>query len=203
MKEYPKIPAFDKSLLGKECIAFYKEDGSNLRQEYSAKQKKWYKFGTRKHLFLENDPEYGASVPIFFDKYADQLAKIFHDKYKHSDYMIAYAEFFGPNSFSGQHDPNDSKDLVLFDVSVHRKGFLDAEEFIKTFGHLDIAKVIYQGPLTEEFVRDVREGKYDLNEGVVCKGGIRHAQWSCKIKTLGYLKKLKEFYGEKWQDFWE
>jgi hypothetical protein len=212
MKEYPKTFGFHHALIGKPCVAFYKYDGSNLRFEYSRKQKKWYKFGTRRHLFAEGDPEYGASLPIFFKKYADGLAKVFHDtkSWRSVDHMIVFAEYFGPHSFAGRHDPqrlgvenNDPKDLVLFDVNIHRKGLLGPEEFLKYFGHLPVAEVVCQGLLTEKFFKDVRENKYSLNEGVMCKGSTGHDLWMCKIKTLSYLKKLKEMYAERWNEFWE
>lgn len=206
MKEYPKTYGFDPSHLNKPCWAFYKYDGSNLRFEYSRKQKKWYKFGTRRHLFTEGDIEYGASLPVFYSKYADSLAKIFHDtkSWKIAEHMIVYAEYFGPRSFSGQHHRDDPKDLVLFDVNIHKKGILGPEEFLSHFGHLPVAEVVYRGPFTEEFFHDVRNGgKYNLNEGVMCKGGSGHKFWMCKIKTLEYLKKLKELYAERWNEFWE
>jgi hypothetical protein len=206
MKEYPKTFGFNKSFTGQNCVAFFKYDGSNLRFCYSRKQRKWYKFGTRRHLFQEGDPEYGASIPVFMEKYADGLAKVFHDTHawRLSQHMIVYAEYFGPKSFAGWHDSEDPKDVVLFDVNIHKRGFLDAEEFLKTLGHLPVAEVIYRGPMTEEFFHDVRNGgKYNLNEGVMCKGGSGHKMWMCKIKTLDFLRRLKERYAEKWVDFWE
>lgn len=213
MKEYPKTFGFNQKLVNKPCFAFYKYDGSNLRFEYNRKQKKWYKFGTRRHLFLENDPEYGEALPVFFKKYADGLAKVFHDTkaWKNSEYMIVFGEYFGPHSFSGKHDPktlnvesNSPKDVVLFDVNIHRKGLLGPEDFIRFFSHLPIAELVYNGPLTEEFFQEIRSGnKYTLNEGVMCKGGSGHDLWMCKIKTLAYLKRLKETFFEQWHEFWE
>lgn len=212
MKEYPKTFGFDHNLVGRQCVAFYKYDGSNLRFEYSRKQKKWYKFGTRHHLFVENDPEYGEALPVFFKKYAEGLAKVFHDTkaWRNAEYMVVFGEFFGPHSFSGRHDPkilgvenNGPKDVVLFDVNIHRKGLLGPEEFVTSFGHLPIAEIVYRGILTEDFFHEVRNGKYLLKEGVMCKGGSGHELWMCKIKTLEYLKRLQETYQEKWTNFWE
>jgi hypothetical protein len=206
MKEYPKTYGLDDKYIDQPCLAFYKYDGSNLRFEYSKKSKKWYKFGTRRRLFDKNDPDYGCAIPLFMEKYSEPLAKVFHDtkEWKSSDYMIAYAEFLGPCSFSGKHEPLDPKTVVLIDVDIHRRGFVAPRDFVDRYGHCDIAKVVYEGPLTMDFFNDVRNGgKYDLFEGVMCKGGSGHDIWMCKIKTLSYLDKLKKLYGDKWIDHWE
>lgn len=206
MKEYPKTYGLNEKYIDQPCLAFYKYDGSNLRFCYGRKQKKWYKFGTRRRLFDKNDPEYGCAIPLFLEKYGEPLAKIFHDnkQWKSSDYMLAYAEFLGANSFAGKHVDSDSKNVILFDVDVHRRGFVSAREFINKYGNLDVAKVVYEGPLTQDFFEDVRNGgKYDLNEGVMCKGGEGHDWWALKIKTNQYLEKLKSIYGNNWIDHWE
>lgn len=199
MKEYPKIFGVDERFLGRSCIAQVKYDGSNLRFEYSRKQNKWYKFGTRRHLFAENDPEYGTSVPLFLSKYGEQMAKIFCDRWK-ADYMTVFAEFFGPNSFAGWHHPDDSKQIVAFDVCIHKKGFLSPIEFLKYFGHLPVAEVVHQGLLTKDLIQEIKEST-SLVEGVICKGGEGHKLWMCKIKTLKYLHRLKEKYGDKWEEY--
>lgn len=44
------------------------------------------------------------------------------------------------------------------------------------------------------------EGKYNLDEGMMCKGfDKRQQQWMAKIKTKTYLDKLKTKYGEGWE----
>ena len=49
-----------------------------------------------------------------------------------------------------------------------------------------------------------RQGKYDLKEGVVIKGGSGADDlWMCKVKTLGYLERLEQAFGTRWQDYWE
>lgn len=214
MKEYPKTFGLDEAYLDQPCLAFYKYDGSNLRFEYSRKSKRWYKFGTRRRLFDKSDPDFGGAIPLLMDKYAEPLAKVFHDakEWKSAEYMVVFAEFLGPHSFSGIHDAqklkvenNDPKDLILFDVDVHRRGFIPPREFVKRFGHLHTAEVVYDGTLTMDFFNEVRNGdKYKLNEGVMCKGGDNHSDfWMCKIKTLNYLNRLKEFFGNNWQEHWE
>lgn len=98
----------------------------------------------------------------------------------------------------------DPKFFMLFDVLVGHKNrkFVPPKEFLKLFGHLQIPAVIYEGNLTDQFIRDVREDKYCLNEGVVCKGtqksgAFRGGMWMCKIKTQRYLDRLKAKFGEE------
>ena len=208
MKEYPKIPAYTK-FLGQPCIAFYKYDGSNLRVEYSNKRG-WYKWGTRKRLFDKCDIDYGCAIDIFNNKYADNIEKILHDNFQKFENAIVFMEFLGPHSFAGLHEPkilgvehNDPKDLIIFDVNVHKKGFVSPADFIKLFGNLHIPKVIYDGILDEDFVKKVREKQVPVEEGVVCKSGVGHDIQMCKIKTWDYLKKIQKFFGTSWGIYWE
>lgn len=208
MKEYPKILGSEKAPINETCIAFDKLDGSNLRFEWDHKQK-WYKFGTRRRLFDAKDPDFGGAIELFMQKYSQDIEKIVFDKFKKPESFICYAEYFGPNSFAGIHDPtllnlpNDPKDLVLFDVNIHKKGFVDPQNFVNLFGNLHIPRVLYQGPLTLTFIDDVRQGKYDVVEGVIVKGGTGHDIWMRKIKTLTYLQKLKDVFGVGWVDYAE
>ena len=77
------------------------------------------------------------------------------------------------------------------------------ETFVDDFGTLDIAQVIYTGRLTGKFINDVREGKYNVAEGVVCKGIEDNSHWMVKIKTNAYLERLKEAFGNDWESYWE
>jgi hypothetical protein len=49
----------------------------------------------------------------------------------------------------------------------------------------------------------VRRGKYGVKEGVVCKGGSGPDLWMVKTKTTAYLERLKQSFGERWEDYWE
>jgi hypothetical protein len=216
MKDYPKIfGSYEKPTWGEHCIAFNKIDGSNLRFEWNAKRG-WYKYGTRRRMFDHTDPEYGVAVDIFRNKYAQAVDKVLRDKYPKVTDAMAFAEFFGPYSFGGKHEEewllakgllpadrtNTPKDLILFDVNLFKRGFLDPETFIKHFSHVHIPEVVYQGRLTEEFAQDVRQGKYPVTEGVVAKGGAGHHLWMRKIKTYDYLKKVRKVFGTGWLDHW-
>jgi hypothetical protein len=94
VKDYPSTYPFEPKYTNVHCTAFYKYDGSNLRFEYNRRSKRWYKFGTRRRLFDHNDPEYGQAIPLFMNKYADGLVKVFHDsrEWRNAENMIAYAE---------------------------------------------------------------------------------------------------------------
>ena len=75
-----------------------------------------------------------------------------------------------------------------------------------TFGHLPVAEVMYEGDFTPAFVRDVREGKFAVGEGVICKGvqgPAPHGIWMRKVKTLRYLEELKRRFATEWQGYWE
>ena len=201
MKSYPSIDGPSKAPR-QPCIAFYKYDGSNLRWEWS-KKRGWYKFGTRRRLFDHTDPDYGCAIPIFMESLAPELEAIFRKEYRDINQIIVFTEFFGPNSFAGQHI-KEQKELRLIDVNLHKKGIIDPRGFVNIFGSLPFAaQIVYEGNLNEQLILDIRDSKYDVNEGVVCKGGKGHKLWMCKIKTLAYRKRLKEFYGEEWEEFWE
>jgi hypothetical protein len=102
------------------------------------------------------------------------------------------------------HKADDPKRLILFDVWAEPFGFIGPEAFLADFGHLASARVVYRGKLTGKFCDDVRQGRYGMNEGVLCKGGSGGGDlWMVKIKTYAYMKKLKAAFADNWEDFWE
>lgn len=215
MKTYPSIdgPAgghHDK------CYTFLKYDGSNLRFEWSRKRG-WYKFGTRKCMFDETSPIFGPAIPLFMEKWADDLAKVFKTEkmFNGVQNVVVFGEYFGAESFSGAHKPWDKPmAFVPFDVNLHKKGFLSPKEFIDMFGHLQIAEcIIHNENFGPKLIEDVRKEKIDIvskyevrseiPEGVVCKGGSGHRLWMCKIKTERYKAALRELYEADWEKYWE
>lgn len=197
MKEYWSIPGPKKSPKGWPCIAFFKHDGSNLRFEWS-KKRGWYKFGTRRRLFDETDPEYGRAIPIFLEKFGDQIPRILkkEKEYRSVDQCIVWCEFEGEHSFAGFHDFTDDFDLILLDVNPYKKGIVPPRQFIKHFGSLNVPEVVYEGNFNQRFILDVREGKYPVKEGVVVKGikpggHPQHGLWMAKVKTLWWLDELR------------
>src|SRR5947209_2641819 len=156
MKEYPSIPAAGHLLarsagdyLGRPFVAFDKLDGSNVRAEWDHKRG-WHQFGSRRRLLDESQPLLGQAIRLILDGYGDGLARVFAEEpaLGRPREATAYFEFFGPNSFAGQHDPqilgvssNGPFRVVLIDVNLHKQGFVSAERFIEGFGHLGIPRV--------------------------------------------------------------
>lgn len=102
------------------------------------------------------------------------------------------------------HKKDEAKQLILFDVQTD-KGIIHPEQFIRDFSELNIPKVVYRGKLTGKFIDDVRQGKYAVAEGVVCKGGNSNSNqvWMVKIKTYAYMKKLQQAFKDNWENYWE
>lgn len=203
MKEYPSIQGSTKAPK-KPMIAFNKLDGSNIRFEWNRKRG-WDKVGSRNWRIDETHEHLGESIPLFHQTYAEDISRIIHESkhFKGAQRVTAFIEFFGPSSFAGIHKPNEPKEVVLIDVHIEKKGMIGPRKFLNIFGHLKIPEVVYEGNMNASFIEDVRNGKYDVVEGVVCKGIAPWTLWMAKIKTLAYKDKLKEVFENKWEDFWE
>lgn len=211
MIEYPSINNSSKAPR-LPCIAFDKLDGSNFRAKFTPKQG-FCNFGTRTQLIDETTPFWCDMVNVFRGTLEQTLSDIFK---KDTDFrnfreIIVFGEYLGENSFAGQHVESDPKKIVVFDVLLGHKNrfFLKPQDFIKKFeGIIETPRVVYSGNLNEEFINDVRENKFGLKEGVICKGtekngAYRGGIWNCKIKTLEYLNKLKEKFGSDWTKYGE
>jgi hypothetical protein len=198
MEQYPSIENSSKAPFGQPCIAFYKYDGSNLRWEWNPK-KGWFKFGTRTQLFDQSDEIFGETIPLFM-KMGDEIVRRVKSVERQPQRITAFTEFFGPSSFTGSHIAGEPKELRLFDVYLFKRGLMKPRQFVKVFGDLPYsAEVVYEGNLNKQFIEDIREGRYPVWEGVVCKGD----DWMCKIKTKAYFAKLSEVYGRNIGPYWE
>jgi hypothetical protein len=198
MLQYPSIPSFTNTrhqdYVNKPCIAFYKYDGSNLRWEWSPKQG-WNKFGTRKQLFDGSTPLYNQAIPLFMDSLADELVYRVKQLHPKIERITAFTEFFGPSSLAGQHVLDEQKQLKLFDVFLFKRGLIKPAQFIDMFGTMSsTASVIYQGDCSHQFINNVVNSRYPIDEGVICKG----EDFTIKIKTKAYFDKLKMKYGAEW-----
>lgn len=83
---------------------------------------------------------------------------------------------------------------MLFDVNIHKRGFVLPRQFVKDFGHLDAAHVVYEGPFDKQLIQDVKENKFDLKEGIVAKGvsgNSVHDLWMTKVKTNWWMDELR------------
>ena len=203
MIEYPHIMGSSRAPR-EHCLAFEKFDGSNIRVKYTSKRG-FHLFGSRTQMFDRGHPFLGAAVDLFYKFYENPLVDLIEKEWPNEREVIAFLEFFGPNSFAGWHEPTDPKEVVLFDLMIGHKNrkFLLPQEFVKLVGpRCRIPRVIYEGNLNDQFIADVRAGQYIVNEGVVCKGtektgAHRGHVWMAKIKTQAYLDKLFNRYGEE------
>lgn len=204
MKSYPSIDFKINNEVN--IFAFDKLDGSNIRAEYSAKRG-LYKFGTRKRMIDHTDRHLGKSV-LLIKELEPKLHKICQRNKWHRE-IVFFFEFWGPNSFAGQHRKYDDHQVTLIDISLHKQGFLPPKEFIKTFqDKIDIPKVLYHGKAGPELVARVQNS--DLPgmtfEGVVCKAPNPRKKKTgkrvCfKLKSQAWLDKLKQYCGEDHKKF--
>jgi hypothetical protein len=209
---YPKIPDSKNCPLAK-CVAFEKYDGTNLHWVWE-NELGWYAFGTRRDRFDLDErgiaefnaahPGLEEAPPIFVRDFAKSLEVLFQENPQYCSAKItAFTEFLGASSFAGMHKQDEPKQLVVFDVEVDRT-LVEPEQFLQDFSAVNIAKVVYRGKLTGKFIDEVREGKYGVTEGVVCKGKSNASGiWMVKIKTLAYMKKLQQAFQDDWETYWE
>lgn len=205
MIEYPSIMSSAKAPR-EPCIAFEKLDGSNIRVKYT-NRKGFHLFGSRTQMFDKGHPFLGAAVDLFYRDFENPLVDLIENEFPNEREVIAFLEFFGDLSFAGWHDPNDpTKRLVCFDIMVGHKNrkFLMPQDFAKLAEKYKVKspRVMYVGNLNDQLIADVRAGKYDVIEGVVCKGtqktgAHRGGIWMAKVKTQAYLDKLFNRYGEE------
>jgi hypothetical protein len=196
MKEYWSIPGPSKAP-NSHCIAFYKYDGSNIRFEWS-KKRGWYKFGTRKTIIDYTHPQFGGAIPIFLNTLAEPIIKVIKNEknYRSIDNIVVFGEYFSNSSIGCFHDYDELKTqgkVVIFDVNLHKKGFVSPRDFVRDFGHItNTAEVIYEGNFNQEFIQNVYDGKYPVKEGVVAKGGSGHGLWMAKAKTKWWFDEIKK-----------
>jgi hypothetical protein len=205
MKAYDSIEYYG-DYWGLPVIAFDKLDGSNIRCEYSQKRG-FYKFGTRRVMIDRTNEDFGFAIDLFLEKYGEGLEKVFKSKeYRNIPSFVCFAELVGKKSAFGQHSFGDDEfDIVLFDVSAYKKGFIHPRQFVNDFGHLGIPRIVYDGNLNSDLVKNIKENKWALSEGVICKGVVKTKKsqglYYCKIKTNDWFDRLRakdiELYQEE------
>jgi|ERR1700722_1625389 len=218
---YPKIPGCEEFWPAK-CIAFEKYDGTNLSWVWS-KDKGFYAFGTRRDrydLSEEGVAEFRTEHPgledapdLFHKSYA-HLDNIIREKYgprsegaDSSGDVIIYTEFLGDKSFAGSHVQDDPKRLILIDIKTDW-GFIDPDEFCEDFRNIEkegyhFPRILYSGKYIGQLAVDIREGKYNVQEGAVIKGVAHGIVYMAKVKSNAYGQKLKESFNDAWRNYWE
>lgn len=203
---YPKIPENSDKVLNK-CYAFEKLDGTNMHWVWTLVDG-WHLFGTRRTQFpftkdgivefTKTHPELTNAPQIFNDKFRDKMTAFFsRTKTWCLKKVILFTEFYGPNSFAGSHNEEDARQnlqtLTIIDLSLGGEFFAPDQlvEDVGEQGGFDIAKLIYTGKYNGQFIKDVRNGKYPVKEGVVIKGTIGNDLFMTKVKTSAYLKRLE------------
>jgi hypothetical protein len=188
MKQYPTI---SQKIQNIPAYVFDKLDGSNIRAEWEPKKGFW-KFGSRSRLLGSDQPVINKADEMIKQKYGEDLSKIFKDQRYQK--VVAFFEFWGPHSFAGHHE-DENHTVTLFDVSVHKKGFIPPNEFIKIYGHLDIPRLLFMGNVNDEIVEKIRNSQMEglTFEGVVCKAKLNKEIIMFKIKTLKWLQMLKDY----------
>lgn len=197
------------------CVAFEKYDGTNLHFRWH-RDFGWHAFGTRRdefnfdnageHEFARRHKQLWNAPELFRTSLADQIADVLrgHVTFRESEEVTVFAEYFGEHSFAGLHKNEDAKRLVVFDVMMRDRWILGPLMFLEVFRDLPVARVVFQGRFTGAFAEDVRIGKYNVTEGVVCKAGTGGDDLTmAKIKTYAYMKRLKDAFGQNWEQYWE
>lgn len=193
MKTYPSITKEINSSIN--VYAFAKFDGQNFRATWNPK-KGFFKFGSRTQLVDESNKQFNKAINILHSKFSSDLEKVF-TKNKYRD-VTCFFEYWGPNSFAGQHVETEEQTLTLIDVNPFNVGIMPPLDFIRDYGHLDIPDVLYIGKADGNFVSSVKDSslKGMPLEGVICKGSIDRktkVPVMFKIKSNAWLDKLKIF----------
>ena len=192
MKHYPEIT--NTIQYGLHCYCFDKLDGSNIRAEWSRKHKAFVKFGSRSRLLGADNPILMQAVALIKNKYEEDLSRIFIDN--RFENVVCFFEFFGPNSFAGNHLETDKHDVVLFDINLYKRGLIGPKEFLKLCGSLHLPNLVHVGTVGKELELAVRSGLCEgiTFEGVVCKStilGKDRLPIMFKIKSNAWFDKLR------------
>jgi hypothetical protein len=153
--------------------------------------------GTRHRLLSKDEQPFCRSIEIFDKKYHEQLTKLACDnRWQH---LIVFFEFFGENSFAGNHDVNDLFDMKIIDVCPNKKGLLEPNEFLRTFKNFDIPNFLGIYNWTHGFVERIRNNEIEgiTFEGVVGKAVENKKIIMAKAKTQQWLDKVKNKFGDR------
>lgn len=119
MKQYPSI---GKTVVSGAVYAFDKFDGSNLRVEWSRKNG-FHRWGRRHGLLDDFTPILKRAPDIFDATLSTVLNQVYRDERWES--CTTFLEFWGWNSFAGNHDQCETQFVSVFDIDVYKRGILD------------------------------------------------------------------------------
>lgn len=203
MKHYPSITRNPKGIPDKLHI-FDKLDGSNLRFEWSLKRG-WYKSGTRTRLFDASDPIFGPAIDLFNSTMLGQRVTevLLENGIKNA---VIFCEYWGKESFAGNHEIDDPKFLTLLDVTHDKKGFYSPDDMLELFHNkLSLADneiPAYYGrwPWDQEFIQSIRDNTLGITspEGVVGKAMVKNNILVMrKAKTQVWIDKVRTKYSQQ------
>ncbi len=201
MKQYPSVMHWERGgvtlghtygvTLG-HTYGFDKLDGSNMRAEWTRK-KGFHKFGARTRLVGADEKPLGECIELIKNKY-EKLNKFFSDsKYEK---VVSFFEFYGPNSFAGNHT-DEPHTVTLLDINPHKRGFLIPSEFIKLGEQVEIPSLVWSGKFNKQLAKQIMTGELPgvTSEGVVFKTIWRNQFYMFKVKTQAWKDKLRTFVG--------
>ncbi len=203
MKQYPHIPKEPKGDTTHFWV-FNKIDGSNIRAEWT-KKKGFHKFGSRKRL-LGTDQGILAKAEYLAKEYEPVFNSIFREE--RWEKVTCFFEFYGPNSFAGNHVVTDQHRLALLDVDVFKQGMLPPGDFLKLFqtSSIETPRFLHYGIIDASFRKSVVEGTLEgmTFEGVVAKSRPSK-RWAepvmFKIKNQAWINKVKANYDpSRWEE---
>lgn len=209
MKDYPSITGDPAGFNKQSFLVYPKWDGSNIRVEWT-KKRGFHKWGRRNGLLDDSNPIITKAKPLFLAE-SSELEKYLIDSYGNKDIVTVFMEFFGPKSFAGYHDPNDTHEVKVFDIWIveNQKGrFLTQSEYsslARSFNkyhlhdHQLFAESIGPGPESfHKIVEQVRQGTYpgQTFEGVIMKDNKSNM---IKAKSDAWRNKVKANY-KNWEE---
>lgn len=221
MKHYDSIPRIqdDGILKGDTVWGYNKLDGQNFCVTYRPKKEKFGPFGSRTRTVDENDIQFGDAVNLFFktDKnYPEILSKLVDENsgkncvFNGVDEITFFFEYYGENSFAGKHQEGDEMHLVLIDVFLKKKGYIEPKDYENLFRNtkIEMPDLIYIGPLNSDILEKIQNNDWtqpnavfpNVKEGVVFKRSTLlkgQRRPSVKVKTKWWLEKLHSLYTEE------
>lgn len=198
---YPLIPGPDKSLLDRPCYAFEKFDGSRICFTWE-RHAGWHQLESNDPRLAPGSELLDEAEAMFETQFAEAIPELLyrHKEYRLLNTAVACCEFYGSQTFAGRHLAQDARRLKLFDIYLPGyDGFMPPLEFITYCSHLQIPRLVYQGPFNRQLIQDVYHNALGIGEGAVVKGlrpssrqgKALHEVWMAKIKTRKWLLELR------------